>query len=110
MKNEKVLRIITIIALVFSLFQAIRWIVSYFQIKFNLNNPLIPSTLVDYVRFPIYLLFPIFFGIAKVCYGFIIKKEYKPKIVLPIFGILVLYFFFGADVYQCIQTFNPYNS
>jgi len=107
MVNKNALKTFTIISCVYALYKIVSFIYQYFAVEINLTSPLIPKYLIDYARFPIYILLPVFIGIFISTYNIVRSKKYDP-IVQVIFFALVAYSVFEGYIYQFINSFNPY--
>jgi len=107
MKNEKTLKVFTIISCIYSLYKIVSLVYRYFIVEMDMTSPLIPKYLIDYARFPIYILAPFFIGIFIYTCSLLRSKKYKP-IMLILFFIMVVYSIFEGYIYQFINSFNPY--
>ncbi len=106
--KKRGLRILNTLSFVVSCIQFISLTVSYFTIDINLSNPLIPRYLIDYVRFPTYLLAPIFLVLGVLSYRNIKYEKYKEYEIIMVFSILMVYYLFRGNIHELINTFNPH--
>ena len=109
MKNEKTLRILSQINLVYAIIKIVYYVFSFILLFWHdSKNPLMPDYLNKYIAFPMIVVFVIFLFIGNYSYSSIKQKRYNFYLILAIFSYSVLYLFFGAYFNQFVNSFNPY--
>jgi hypothetical protein len=109
-KDDKILKPITILTLLYSALMFIKYIGNIVGLLFSSHSPLMPEYLHNYVAFPSYVLVPFFAILIFLCIRTLSTKLYNAKLVYVLFGLALLFYMFQWQIYQWILSFNPYNS
>ena len=109
-KDNKILRIITILILSYAIIVILQQIYKLLSIYFTQLSPLIPKDLFYYASFPAYFVLPIFSTIVFLCIRFLKAKKYNFIIVYFLFGLSFLFFIFQWKIYGFVMNYNPYAS
>ncbi len=109
-EDNKVLKPITIVTLLYSALMILRYIGSLSGIFFESESPLIPKYLIYYAAFPAYFIVSFFAIIIFICIRILKAKSYNFKVVYFLFGLAVLFFIFQWRIYEFLMHINPYGS
>lgn len=109
-RDIKILKPITIVALLYSVLMFFKYIISLSGLFFEPENPLIPKYLPYYAAFPSYFIVPFFGFIIFLCIRILKAKHYDFRIVYALFILVVLFFIFQWSVHEFLMSFNPYAS
>ena len=111
MKKENTLKALLVVTLFVSIIQFLYYFVQLGTAIFDtVENPLIPRYLWKFVAFPLSILSALYLIIAIISYFNLRKEAYNFVAVLILFVCTIVLALFAADVYQFINSFNPYGS
>ncbi len=109
-KEDQIIKILSIVNILVSLHILISFIWNYLVIYFQERNPLIPSYLIDYISFPLYVIVPLFLGILSYCVRSLILKQFNAIVTVSLLIFIVGFFIYQSQIYLFIQSFSPYAS
>lgn len=108
--NLKQQKSIVLICAIYAAFVIVFRIVNFTQFYFNIDNPLLPRYLIDYIAFPLFFIIPVFLSIFIYTLWSYKTNNFNKKIIIGIVIFSVLYYLFQTQIYIYIQSFSPYHS
>jgi len=109
-KDNKVLKSITILTLLYSVLMVLKYLENLLGFVFKPKNPLIPEYLSYYIAFPTYFILPFFIVIILLCIRFFKNDHYHFKAVYALFVVAFVFFIFQWRIYKFLMDINPYAS
>ena len=109
-KDEQIIKIVLIVNILVSLHILISFIWNFLIVYFQDRNPLIPTYLIDYIRFPLYFIVPLFSVILFYCVRSLILKQLNSTFIISLLIFIFAFFIYQSQVYLFIQSFSPYAS
>lgn len=111
-REQKILKTITIIVLIYSGFQALTSLVNVLTIVYNTtnSNPLVPEYLYKYAAFPHIILFTLFLIIFIHSNWSLKKTIFNSYLIVLISAIIVFKLVFYKTFFNLINHLNPFNS
>jgi hypothetical protein len=108
LKSNKALRTILIVTLGAFVVQFLNYFIQLCSFVFKPQNPLIPKYIWKYAAFNLSIMSFVMFICALYTFYIMRNTERSPAIIYVLFFIAVSVCFFGAHLYQFIDSFNPY--
>lgn len=107
-KNDKIIKPITIITLLYSVLMFLKYIGNLTGLLFKSHSPLMPNYLTKYLAFPAFFFVPFFSIIIFMCYRTLKAKTYNYKVAYTLFSLVLIFFFLHSKIYDLLQQINPY--
>jgi hypothetical protein len=108
LKDNKVLKPITIVTLLYSAFIFIKYFRTLSGIFYEPENPLIPRYLTYYAAFPLFFFVPLFALIIIACGQILRINKYDYRVVYSLLGLVLLFFIFQRIIFEFFISINPY--
>jgi hypothetical protein len=109
-KENKVLKPVTIVTLLYSAFIFIKYFGILSGIFFESSNPLIPKYLPYFAAFPSFIIVPFFTIIIIACLKTFKLNRHDYRVVYALFILALSFFIFQSLIFEFLMYINPYSS